>query len=162
MVHFNDAPNIAPEQIRDDQRLLPGEGVIESFRISPGPRKDRLFGFAKRGSVRPGAQGDAAGRERQVVPGLWTCGFRERQVFPRVKPAADRNQNPECHAQHRERGLLFGGESQRSLASATSPATNRQLGCGEQRFRDRSSIFCMKTGPNFFRAARDRFLSSLP
>ena len=28
VVHFNDAPNIAPEQIRDDQRLLPGEGVI--------------------------------------------------------------------------------------------------------------------------------------
>jgi sugar phosphate isomerase/epimerase len=27
-VHFNDAPNLPPEQIRDDQRLLPGEGVI--------------------------------------------------------------------------------------------------------------------------------------
>ncbi|MBV8896696.1 MAG: sugar phosphate isomerase/epimerase [Acidobacteriaceae bacterium] len=27
-VHFNDAPALPPEQIRDDQRLLPGEGVI--------------------------------------------------------------------------------------------------------------------------------------
>ena len=27
-VHFNDAPDLPPEQIRDDQRLLPGEGVI--------------------------------------------------------------------------------------------------------------------------------------
>jgi sugar phosphate isomerase/epimerase len=27
-VHFNDAPNLPPEQIRDDERLLPGEGVI--------------------------------------------------------------------------------------------------------------------------------------
>jgi sugar phosphate isomerase/epimerase len=27
-VHFNDAPNLAPEQIRDGKRLLPGEGVI--------------------------------------------------------------------------------------------------------------------------------------
>ncbi len=28
-VHFDDAPKLAPEQIRDDQRLLPGEGVID-------------------------------------------------------------------------------------------------------------------------------------
>ena len=27
-VHFNDAPDLPPEQIRDDHRLLPGEGVI--------------------------------------------------------------------------------------------------------------------------------------
>jgi sugar phosphate isomerase/epimerase len=27
-VHFNDAPALPPEQIHDDQRLLPGEGVI--------------------------------------------------------------------------------------------------------------------------------------
>ncbi len=27
-VHFNDAPNVPPDQIRDNQRLLPGEGVI--------------------------------------------------------------------------------------------------------------------------------------
>jgi len=27
-VHFNDAPNLPPEQIRDNHRLLPGEGVI--------------------------------------------------------------------------------------------------------------------------------------
>src|SRR3954453_14237863 len=27
-VHFNDAPNLPAEQIRDNQRLLPGEGVI--------------------------------------------------------------------------------------------------------------------------------------
>ena len=27
-IHFNDSPNLPPEQIRDDQRLLPGEGVI--------------------------------------------------------------------------------------------------------------------------------------
>jgi sugar phosphate isomerase/epimerase len=27
-VHFNDAPNLPPEEIRDNQRLLPGEGVI--------------------------------------------------------------------------------------------------------------------------------------
>lgn len=28
-VHFNDAPNLPPDQIRDNQRLLPGEGVID-------------------------------------------------------------------------------------------------------------------------------------
>jgi sugar phosphate isomerase/epimerase len=28
-VHFNDAPNLPPEQIRDNERLLPGEGVID-------------------------------------------------------------------------------------------------------------------------------------
>lgn len=28
-VHFNDAPNLLPAQIRDNQRLLPGEGVID-------------------------------------------------------------------------------------------------------------------------------------
>lgn len=28
-VHFNDAPNLPPEQIRDNQRFLPGEGVID-------------------------------------------------------------------------------------------------------------------------------------
>lgn len=28
-VHFNDAPNLPPEEIRDDHRLLPGEGVID-------------------------------------------------------------------------------------------------------------------------------------
>lgn len=28
-VHFNDAPNLPPEQIRDNQRLLPGEGIID-------------------------------------------------------------------------------------------------------------------------------------
>jgi len=27
-IHFNDSPNLPPEQIHDDQRLLPGEGVI--------------------------------------------------------------------------------------------------------------------------------------
>jgi len=27
-VHFSDAPNLPPEQIRDNQRLMPGEGVI--------------------------------------------------------------------------------------------------------------------------------------
>lgn len=27
-VHFNDSPNLPPAQIRDDHRLLPGEGVI--------------------------------------------------------------------------------------------------------------------------------------
>lgn len=27
-VHFNDAANLPPEQIRDDERLMPGEGVI--------------------------------------------------------------------------------------------------------------------------------------
>ena len=27
-VHFNDAPKLPPEEIRDNQRLLPGEGVI--------------------------------------------------------------------------------------------------------------------------------------
>lgn len=27
-VHFNDAPNLPPDQIRDNERLLPGEGVI--------------------------------------------------------------------------------------------------------------------------------------
>ena len=27
-VHFNDAPDLPPDQIRDNQRLLPGEGVI--------------------------------------------------------------------------------------------------------------------------------------
>ena len=27
-VHFNDAPNLPPDQIHDNQRLLPGEGVI--------------------------------------------------------------------------------------------------------------------------------------
>lgn len=27
-VHFNDSPNLPPDQIRDDHRLMPGEGVI--------------------------------------------------------------------------------------------------------------------------------------
>jgi sugar phosphate isomerase/epimerase len=27
-VHFNDSPKLPPEKIRDNQRLLPGEGVI--------------------------------------------------------------------------------------------------------------------------------------
>ena len=29
VVHFDDAANTAPEQVRDNQRLLPGEGVID-------------------------------------------------------------------------------------------------------------------------------------
>lgn len=29
VVHFDDAPDLPPEQIRDNQRLLPGEGVID-------------------------------------------------------------------------------------------------------------------------------------
>lgn len=28
-VHFNDAPNVPPEQARDNQRLMPGQGVID-------------------------------------------------------------------------------------------------------------------------------------
>ena len=28
-VHFDDAPNLPPEQIRDNERLMPGEGVID-------------------------------------------------------------------------------------------------------------------------------------
>jgi sugar phosphate isomerase/epimerase len=28
-VHFDDSANLPPEQIRDDQRLMPGEGVID-------------------------------------------------------------------------------------------------------------------------------------
>lgn len=28
-IHFNDSPNLAPEQIRDNERLMPGEGVID-------------------------------------------------------------------------------------------------------------------------------------
>jgi sugar phosphate isomerase/epimerase len=28
-VHFNDSPNLPPEQVKDDERLLPGEGVID-------------------------------------------------------------------------------------------------------------------------------------
>jgi len=28
-VHFNDAPKLPPEQIRDNERLMPGEGVID-------------------------------------------------------------------------------------------------------------------------------------
>jgi sugar phosphate isomerase/epimerase len=27
-IHFNDAPNLPPDQIRDDERLFPGDGVI--------------------------------------------------------------------------------------------------------------------------------------
>ena len=27
-IHFDDAPNLPPEQIQDNERLLPGEGVI--------------------------------------------------------------------------------------------------------------------------------------
>ncbi len=27
-VHFNDAPKLPPDQIRDNERLMPGEGVI--------------------------------------------------------------------------------------------------------------------------------------
>jgi hypothetical protein len=37
-----------------------------------------------------------------------------KRVFPRVKPATDRNQNPECHAQHRQRGWF--GVRRASLA----------------------------------------------
>ena len=29
VIHFDDAPNLPPDQIRDNQRLLPGEGVID-------------------------------------------------------------------------------------------------------------------------------------
>lgn len=29
VVHFDDSPNLPPDQIRDNQRLLPGEGVID-------------------------------------------------------------------------------------------------------------------------------------
>jgi sugar phosphate isomerase/epimerase len=29
-VHFSDAPNLPPEQIRDNERLLPGEGIINT------------------------------------------------------------------------------------------------------------------------------------
>jgi sugar phosphate isomerase/epimerase len=29
VVHFDDAPNLPPDQIRDNQRLLPGEGIID-------------------------------------------------------------------------------------------------------------------------------------
>ena len=29
VVHFNDAPKLPPEEIRDNQRLLPGEGIID-------------------------------------------------------------------------------------------------------------------------------------
>ena len=28
VVHFDDAPDLPPDQIRDNQRLLPGEGII--------------------------------------------------------------------------------------------------------------------------------------
>jgi sugar phosphate isomerase/epimerase len=28
-VHLNDSPKLPPEQIRDDERLMPGEGVID-------------------------------------------------------------------------------------------------------------------------------------
>ena len=29
VVHFDDSPKLPPEEIRDNQRLLPGEGVID-------------------------------------------------------------------------------------------------------------------------------------
>jgi sugar phosphate isomerase/epimerase len=29
VVHFDDAPNLPPDQIRDNERLLPGEGIID-------------------------------------------------------------------------------------------------------------------------------------
>ena len=29
VVHFDDAPELPPDRIRDNQRLLPGEGIID-------------------------------------------------------------------------------------------------------------------------------------
>jgi sugar phosphate isomerase/epimerase len=28
-VHFDDAPNLPPEQIRDNQRMMPGDGIVD-------------------------------------------------------------------------------------------------------------------------------------
>ena len=38
-VHFNDAPDLPPDQIRDDHRLLPGEGVINLVGFLQGLQK---------------------------------------------------------------------------------------------------------------------------
>ena len=37
-VHFNDSPKLPADQIRDNERLLPGEGVINTNRVPPSAR----------------------------------------------------------------------------------------------------------------------------
>ena len=77
VVHFDDSPGLPPEQIRDNQRLLPGEGVIDLERVPACPSEHRLPGLAERGGVRPRVERDASGGERQVVSGVRPQGLKE-------------------------------------------------------------------------------------
>ena len=46
-VHFNDAPNLPPDQIRDNQRLLPGEGVINLTGFLQALQRDHRAGACR-------------------------------------------------------------------------------------------------------------------
>ena len=68
-VHFDDSPDLPPDKIRDNERLMPGEGVIDLNGFLQALQKIGYRGCAQRGSVRARAEGHDAGRRRAAGPG---------------------------------------------------------------------------------------------
>ena len=66
-VHFNDSPNLPPEQIHDNQRLLPGEGAHQLDRLLAGAAKHPLQRCAQRRSLRANERHDT-GSSRESRP----------------------------------------------------------------------------------------------
>ena len=69
-VHFNDSPKLPPEEIRDNERLMPGEGVID---LQGALKALQTIGYEdafERGGVRPASEGNDPGGRRTARPGF--------------------------------------------------------------------------------------------
>ncbi len=67
-VHVSDAKPAPPEEVRDNQRHMPGEGVIDLDRVFPGAEEDRLRGRRQPRAARPRASRDVPRRGSAAGP----------------------------------------------------------------------------------------------
>src|SRR6185312_2037958 len=86
-VHFDDSANLPPEQIRDNQRLLPGEGVIN---LTGFLKALQTIGYTDALSVEVFGRGLNKMPPEQAASWAWIVHSRSfvRPEFPRDEPAS--------------------------------------------------------------------------
>ena len=65
-VHISDAKPAPPEDVRDNQRFMPGEGSIDLDRLPPGAQEDRLRGRREPGAAGANPAGDVRRGRREA------------------------------------------------------------------------------------------------
>ena len=66
-VHVSDARQMPPEEVQDNMRLLPGEGIIDLGGILQGPAADRLPGSVAPETIGPGSPTTCRQKNRRLA-----------------------------------------------------------------------------------------------